>query len=114
MFATRNESAVPSPAAGNADSVRSGSQITKLEQEQFVDASVAAEYLACSRKHVLRLSRLGIIPAHPISFGRRVNWRYLLSEIHAWVLGNRVPVNVAGNGASGRRMADGSPRKGGL
>jgi hypothetical protein len=78
-----------------------------------VDASIAAEYLHCSRKHILRLSRLGLIPAHPISFGRRVSWRYLLSELYAWVLSNRAPVNVSGNGASGRRMAGGSSRTGG-
>jgi len=83
------------------------------QPEHFVDADMAAEYLRCSRKHILRLSRLGLILAHPISFGRRVNWRYLLSELHAWVLSNRAPVNVAENGASGRRMAGGSPRKGG-
>lgn len=82
-------------------------------QEYFVDASVVAEYLRCSRKYILRLSRHGVIPAHPISFGRRVTWRYLLSELHAWVVGNRVPANVAENSASGRRMTDGSPRKGG-
>jgi len=82
-------------------------------QEYFVDASVAAEYLHCSRKHILRLSRHGVIPAHPISFGRRITWRYLLSELRAWVLSNRAPVNVAENGASGRRIAGGSPRKGG-
>ena len=79
--------------------------------EYFVDASVAADYLHCSRKHILRLSRHGIIPAHPISFGRRVTWRYLLSELRAWVLGNSV--TVATSVESGRRMAGGSPRKGG-
>jgi hypothetical protein len=81
-------------------------------QEHFVDASVAAEYLGCSRKHVLRLSRLGVIPAHPISFGRRITWRYLLSELREWVLGNRVPITVVTSAESGRRMAGGSPRKG--
>jgi len=78
-----------------------------------VDATVAAEYLGCSRKHILRLSRNGVIPAHPISFGRRVTWRYLLSELRAWVLGNSIPVTVATSIESGRRMAGGSPRKGG-
>jgi len=78
-----------------------------------VDASIAAEYLHCSRKHILRLSRLALIPAHPINFSRRITWRYLLSELRAWVLSNRGPVDVAGNGASGRRIAGGSPRKGG-
>jgi hypothetical protein len=79
---------------------------------EFVDASVAAEYLHCSRKHILRLSRQAVIPAHPISFGRRVTWRYLLSELRAWVLGNGVPV-TATSVESGRRMTGGSPRKGG-
>jgi hypothetical protein len=78
-----------------------------------VDASDAAKYLHCSRKHVLRLSRHGVIPAHPISFGRRVTWRYLLSELRAWVLGNTVPVTVGSSSESGRRIAGGSPRRGG-
>jgi hypothetical protein len=95
------------------DSSGSNNLTNQHPLEHFVDADIAAEYLHCSRKHILRLSRLGLIPAHPISFGRRVNWRYLLSELHAWVLSNRAPVNVTGNGASGRRMAGGSPRKGG-
>jgi Helix-turn-helix domain len=82
-------------------------------QEHFVDASVAAEYLDCSRKHILRLSRHGVIPAHAISFGRRITWRYLLAELRAWVLSNSVPVSVATSIESGRRMAGGSPRKGG-
>ncbi len=82
-------------------------------QEHFVDASVAAEYLHCSRKHILRLSRHGVIPAHAISFGRRVTWRYLLSELRAWVLGNSVPRTHARSVQSSSRMAGGSPRKGG-
>jgi Helix-turn-helix domain len=81
--------------------------------EYFVDASVAADYLHCSRKHILRLSRHGVIPAHPISFGRRITWRYLLSELRGWVLSNSVSVTVATSIESGRRMAGGSPRKGG-
>ncbi|MGO9125161.1 MAG: helix-turn-helix transcriptional regulator [Terriglobales bacterium] len=83
------------------------------QQEHFVDAEIAAAYLRCSRKHILRLSRLGIIPAHPISFGRRVTWRYLLTEVREWVLSKTFPITVASNATSGRRMAGGSPRKGG-
>jgi excisionase family DNA binding protein len=113
LFAPRNESAAPSPAAGHPDSVRANSPISQLEQEYFVDASIAAKYLNCSRKHILRLSRHGVIPAHPISFGRRVTWRYLLSELRAWVLGNSVPRPFAKNAESRSRMAGGSPRKGG-
>ena len=80
-------------------------------QEYFVDASVAAKFLGCSRKYVLRLSKQGVIPAHPISFGRRVTWRYLLSELRAWVLSNSVPATTMIQ--SGRRITGGSPRKGG-
>jgi len=86
---------------------------TLAAQEYFVDATVAASFFHCSRKHILRLSRLGLIPAHPISFGRRITWRYLLTELRAWVLSNRAPIKVAANAKFGRRMADGSPRKGG-
>ena len=93
------------------DSSGSNNLTNQHPLEHFVDADIAAEYLHCSRKHILRLSRLGLIPAHPISFGQRVTWRYLLSELRAWVLSNRAPVNVAGNGASGRRWLAAAPAK---
>jgi Helix-turn-helix domain len=95
------------------DSSGSNDLTNQQPPEHFVDADIVAEYLYCSRKHVLRLSRLGIIPAHPISFGRRITWRYLLSELRAWVLSNSFPVTVGTSIESGRRMAGGSPRKGG-
>lgn len=112
-FTTRKESALQSPTGEYATSPRSTSPVLEFEHECFVDASIAADYLGCSRKYVLRLSRRGAIPAHPISFGRRVTWRYLLSELRAWVLGNTVPVTLGASSESGRRMAGGSPRKGG-
>jgi hypothetical protein len=54
--------------------------------EHFVDAAKANEFLSLSRKHVLRLSLLGVIPAHPLGLGTRKTWRYLLSELRAYVL----------------------------
>ena len=54
--------------------------------EYFVDATKAAEFLSFSRKHVLKLSKQGIIPAHPLGIGTRKTWRYLLSELRAYVL----------------------------
>src|SRR5438477_13219865 len=55
--------------------------------KHFVDADTAAAFLASSRKHVLRLSMLGKIPAHPLpGSGQRKTWRYLLSELRDWVL----------------------------
>lgn len=82
--------------------------------EHFVDADMAAEYLGCSRKHILRLSRRGLIPGHPISLShRRTTWRYLLSELRSWVLSNPAPAPTAVDSSVeiGRRMAGGSPRK---
>jgi hypothetical protein len=83
------------------------------QEERFVDAAVGATFLSISRKHVLRLSRLGRLPAHPISFGQRITWRYLISELRAWVLSNNAKTAVASTIAVGRRMAGGSPRRGG-
>lgn len=50
--------------------------------ERFVDASVAAEYLSVKPRHLMDLTRAGVIPGHPLGIGtkRRV-WRYRLSEL---------------------------------
>ncbi len=56
------------------------------QEERFVDATTAAEFLSITRKYLLKLSRLGIIPAHPIGVGSRKQWRYLISELAEWVL----------------------------
>jgi len=81
--------------------------------ERFVDAAKAAEFLSISRKHVLRLSKLGRIPAHPISFGQRNTWRYLLSEIREWALGNHAIAAIGQSTATRIELRPGSPRKGG-
>lgn len=36
------------------------------QEEYFVDATEASQFLHCSRKHLLKLSILGKIPAHPL------------------------------------------------
>lgn len=87
--------------------------VQRAGEEHFVDAAIAAAFLSISRKHILRLSRLGRIPAHPISLGQRVTWRYLLGELRGWMLSNSAPTAVAPTGTVGRRMTGGSPRKGG-
>jgi hypothetical protein len=55
-------------------------------QEYFVDADTAAAFLSLSRKHVLKLARLGLIPSYPISFGTRSVWRFRISELEKWVV----------------------------
>lgn len=55
-------------------------------KEYFVDAAIASTFLSITRKYLLKLSRLGVIPAHPIGEGSRKQWRYRLSELEEWGL----------------------------
>jgi len=79
-----------------------------------VDATVAAAFFNCSRKHVLRLSTLGKIPAHPLpGSAKRRTWRYLLSELRTWMLRSGTLTNGVPSHDDGRTISNGSPRKGG-
>ena len=51
------------------------------EIEPFVDAGRAAGFLGMTRRRVLKMSRAGEIPAHPIGHGTRRTWRYRLTEL---------------------------------
>ena len=85
-----------------------------VQEERFVDAKVASEYLSCSRKHLLRLSDHGLIPAHPLpGSAQRRTWRYLLSELRAWMLAQSTLATIRQTETSSRTMPVGSPRKGG-
>jgi excisionase family DNA binding protein len=53
--------------------------------ERFLDAQEAAQFLGLHPRTVQRLAREGIIPAHPIGNGVRRRWRFLLSELDAWL-----------------------------
>src|ERR1700739_1331162 len=65
------------------------SRTVPCARKRFVDADKAAQYLCCSRKHLLKLSIHGKVPAHPLpGSGTRRTWRYLLSELHDWMLSN--------------------------
>jgi hypothetical protein len=57
-----------------------------VSKEYFVDATVASKFLSITRKYLLKLSRRGVIPAHPIGEGSRKQWRYRLSELEEWGL----------------------------
>ncbi len=59
------------------------------QPEWFVPAETVAKYLHLSRRRVLELARQkGGIPSHPIGRTRKV-YRFLLSEVHAWLKGKR-------------------------
>lgn len=59
---------------------------TSVQQlEWFVPAETVAKYLHLSRRRVLELARVkNGIPSHPIG-GTRKTYRFLLSEVHAWL-----------------------------
>jgi excisionase family DNA binding protein len=58
-------------------------------REYFVDADEAASFLHIERRTVLRWARKGRIPAHPLDPDATRNvWRFLLSELDAWLRGN--------------------------
>ena len=53
--------------------------------EYFVDAQKAAEFLGVDLRTVQRWARQGRIPAHPLNDGSHRDWRFLLSELDAWL-----------------------------
>jgi hypothetical protein len=61
----------------------------QLQFEPFVDAARAAQFLCCSRKHLLDLARSATIPAYIQKTGnQRRTWIFRLSELEAYVLGS--------------------------
>ena len=55
--------------------------------EPFVDPDTAANYLRTTRRHVLEMVREGLIPGHALDpLARKKDWRFLLSELHAYML----------------------------
>jgi len=64
------------------------SPFTPLEPvEPFVDPDAAANYLRTTRRHVLEMVRQGLIPGYPLDpHAKKKDWRFLLSELHAYML----------------------------
>lgn len=54
---------------------------SRRRYESYVDADVAAQFLMVKRKTVLDWARTGTIPAHGFGRGKRVTWRFRLSEL---------------------------------
>jgi excisionase family DNA binding protein len=53
--------------------------------ESFVDAAEAAKFLHVHPKTLMRLARLGSVPAYPFNDGSRRHWRFLKSELDTWI-----------------------------
>ena len=55
--------------------------------EPFVDPDTAANYLRTTRRHLLAMVRAGVIAGHPLDVhAKKRDWRFLLSELHAYML----------------------------
>jgi hypothetical protein len=79
--------------------------VQNAQAEHFVDAAVGGKFLSITRKYLLKLSRLGLVPAHPIGIGSRRQWRYRISELSEWALAQNAtgPDNVFGSPRSRER-----------
>jgi excisionase family DNA binding protein len=53
--------------------------------EPFVTASEAGNFLELHPTTVQRLARQGLLPAHPVAGRKRKHWRFLRSELGAWL-----------------------------
>jgi excisionase family DNA binding protein len=68
--------------------------------ESYQSAEDLAVFLQVHPKTLLRMARQGKIPAHPFGDGQRRRWRFLVSEVDAWmrsrVLSSDHPCRVEG------------------
>jgi hypothetical protein len=92
-----HDNSFPKNQPSRSDSGEKAARESRLEH--FVDATVAAEFLSITPKYMLKLSRLGVVPAHPLGFGSRRQWRYRISELAEWALAQSAirPDNVSGS-----------------
>jgi hypothetical protein len=53
--------------------------------EPFVNAAEAGKFLRLHPVTIQRLARKGVLPGHPVNGNARKHWRFLLSELGAWL-----------------------------
>lgn len=58
---------------GNVVSINGHKPLVKVE--------AVAQYLGCSKMHVLRMARSGKIPCRKINNGTRCHWRFDMDEV---------------------------------
>lgn len=75
----------------------SGSLHTREHQsmECPIGPDEAAAFLKMARSTVLAMARAGLIPAHPVTNGKRKRWLFFISELAAYVRG--LGVNCGGH-----------------
>ncbi len=53
--------------------------------ERYVDEEVISRFLQIAPRRVLEMARAGELPSHPLGSGVRKTWRFLISEIDAYL-----------------------------
>jgi hypothetical protein len=81
----RNAVAVPPPPVPSGQEHTHDAKGGPPALEPYVDPKAAARFLSISCRRVLDMARAGILPAHPLADGQRHTWRFLLSELAAWL-----------------------------
>jgi excisionase family DNA binding protein len=56
--------------------------------EQYVSPEEAAAFLKVNRLKIIRMARSGSVPAHPLTSGKRRQWRFKLSELDKYMQGD--------------------------
>jgi Helix-turn-helix domain len=65
--------------------------MSTLAIEYYVASEEAAEFLKVTTRRLNDMARSGKVPAHPVDpSAARKEWRFLLSELSAWMQGNAV------------------------
>jgi excisionase family DNA binding protein len=80
----------------SSSSTAAASQVTDTAASQaffgfepYVAAKEAAAFLGITPRRVKEMARAGTIPAHPVDpDAERKEWRFLLSELSAWMRAN--------------------------
>ena len=78
-------------AASEAHSQVAGSAVSKafLGFEPYVAAEEAAAFLKITPRRIKEMARAGTVPAHAVDpNAERKEWRFLLSELSAWMRAN--------------------------
>ena len=74
--------------------------IEQPKLEAYLEAEEAATFVRMAARTLKQRAREGKIPAHPIGFGTRKRWYFLLSELDAWL---RSQVNSGRDPERGKR-----------
>jgi excisionase family DNA binding protein len=90
---THNASALPQPAYSDVVKNYRPSALNQPQLapslnfgfEPFVGCTQAAAFLGLHKKTVEKQARLGQLPAHPVCTGKKNQWRFLISELDAWL-----------------------------